>query len=141
MICFLCFKFFLCVNNFIKWLAVKVHAIPVKRGKQDTALLRTSLKVLKENHLILMFPEGTRHGIEKKGKIQNGAVLMSLMSGAPIIPIGIQAKYIPFTKVKINIGKPMDISEYKDKKNEKETLEKLSKALMDEIIRLTNEKI
>lgn len=131
------------VNNFIKWLAVKVHALPVRRGKQDVKLLKDSVKVLKENHMILIFAEGTRNGIEKKGKIQNGAVLMSLMSGVPIIPIGIQSrtKYRPFTKVKINMGKPMDFSEYKDKKGDKETLDSLSKQVMEEMIRLTNEEI
>lgn len=131
------------VNNFIKWLAVKVHALPVRRGKQDTALLKNSVKELKANHIILIFPEGTRNGIAKKGKIQNGAVLISLMSGAPLVPIGIQAKkkYRPFSRVKINIGKPMDISEYKSKKADKETLDNLSKDLMNEIIRLTNSTI
>lgn len=131
------------VNGFIKWLAVKVHALPVRRGKQDVKLLKDSVKVLKENHMILIFAEGTRNGIEKKGKIQNGAVLMSLMSGVPIIPIGIQSKtkYRPFTKVKINMGKPMDFSEYKDKKGDKETLDALSKQVMEKMIYLTNEEI
>lgn len=131
------------VNGFIKWLAVKVHALPVRRGKQDVKLLKDSVKVLKENHMILIFAEGTRNGIEKKGKIQNGAVLMSLMSGVPIIPIGIQSKtkYRPFTKVKINMGKPIDFSEYKDKKSDKETLDNLSKQVMKEMIYLTNEEI
>ncbi len=131
------------VNGFIKYLAKKVHALPVKRGKQDVTLLKNSVKVLKENHAVLIFAEGTRNGIKKNGKIHNGAVLMSLMSGAPIIPIGMQSKskYRPFTKVKINIGKPIDLSEYKDKKSDKETLDKLSKDLMDEMIRLTNEEI
>ncbi len=131
------------VNGFIKWLAKKVHALPVRRGKHDMKLLKDSVKVLKENHMILIFAEGTRNGMKKNGKIQNGAVLMSLMSGVPIIPVGIQSKtkYRPFTKVKINIGKPMDFSEYKDKKGEKETLDKLSKEVMNEMIRLTNEEI
>lgn len=68
---------------------------------------------------------------------------MSLMSGAEIVPIGIQAikKYKLFSKVKINIGKPMDFSEYQDKKGDKETLDNLSKELMNEMIRLTNEEI
>lgn len=68
---------------------------------------------------------------------------MSLMSGAPIIPVGIQSKtkYRPFSKVKINIGKPMDFREYKDKKSDKETLKSLSKEVMDEMIRLTNQEI
>lgn len=49
------------VNGFIKWLAVQVHALPVKRGKQDVALLKNTTKILKENHIILIFPEGTRN--------------------------------------------------------------------------------
>lgn len=56
------------VNNFIKWLAVKVHALPVKRGKQDIALLKNTVKVLKDNNIVLMFPEGTRNGIAKNRK-------------------------------------------------------------------------
>ena len=129
------------VNRFVKWLAKKVHAIPVKRGKQDVGLLKNSVKVLKENNMILMFPEGTRMGIEKRGKIQNGAVLMSLMSDTQIIPIGINAekRYKVFSRVSINIGKPMDFSEYKKQKGEKEVLDALSNKLMEEIIRLTNE--
>jgi len=131
------------INSFVKWLAKKTKVIPVKRGKQDVGLLKTSVKILKENNMILMFPEGTRNGIAKRGKLQNGAVLMSLMSGAEIVPIGIQPKkmYKPFSKVKINIGKPMSFAEYKEQKGEKKVLEELSQKLMNEIIRLTNEEI
>ena len=131
------------VNRFVKWLAKKVHAIPVKRGKQDVGLLKNSVKVLKENHMVLLFPEGTRNGIKKNGKLQNGAVLMSLMSGAEIIPIGMQVKnnYKLFSKIIINIGKPIDFSEYNGKKGNKEVLDNLSNILMNEMIRLTNEEI
>ena len=131
------------INSFVKWLAKKAKVIPVKRGKQDVGLLKNATKILKENHMILLFPEGTRNGIEKRGKLQNGAVLMSLMSGANSVPIGIQAKkkYKFFSKVKVNIGKPMNFSEFKDKKGDKETLDNLSKEVMEEIIRLTNEEI
>lgn len=130
-------------NGFIKWVAKKTKVLPVKRGSGDAGMLKVCLKALKENHIVLLFPEGTRNGIAKHGKLHNGAVLMNIMSGAPIIPIGLQTKtnYKPFTKVKINIGKPMDFSEYKDKKNDKEFLNSLSNTLMEEIIRLTNEEI
>ncbi len=129
-------------NTFIKLIANKVHALPVKRGKQDTGLLKNCAKLLKESHIVLIFPEGTRNGIKKNGKIQNGAVLMSLMSGASIIPIGIQATYKPFiSRAIINIGKPMSFNEYKENRGDKETLNMLSKKVMDEMVRLTNEKI
>lgn len=131
------------VNRFVKWLAKKTKVIPVKRGKQDVGLLKNSVKILKENHIVLVFPEGTRHGIKKKGRLQNGAVLMSLMSGAQIIPVGMQVKknYKIFSKIIINIGKPIDFSENKAEKGNKEVLDNLSKTLMEEIIKLTNEEI
>ncbi len=46
-----------------------------------------------------------------------------------------------FTKVKVNIGKPIDYSIHKDKINDKDALEKLTDDLMKEIIRLRDEKI
>lgn len=54
------------INGFVKWLANKTKVIPVRRGKQDVALLKNSVKILKENHMILLFPEGTRNRNRKK---------------------------------------------------------------------------
>ena len=128
-------------NKFLYWLADKTHIMPVKRGKQDIAILKKSLKILKNNNIVLLFPEGTRHGIKKNGKLQNGAALMTLKSGVPILPVGIQGGYNPFSKVKINYGKPMYFDEYKDKEITKQVLEEVSNKIMNEIVRLTNEKI
>lgn len=128
-------------NRFLIWLAKKVHALPVKRGKQDIAILKNSLKILKQDHIILLFPEGTRNGIKKKGKLQNGAALMALKSGVPVIPVGIQGNYKAFTKVKINYGKPMYFEEYKNKEITKSVLDEVSDQIMQEIVRLTNENI
>ena len=115
--------------------------MPVKRGKQDIAILKKSLNILKNNNIVLLFPEGTRNGIAKNGKIQNGAALMTLKSGVPILPVGIQGGYKLFSKVKINYGKPMYFDEYKDKEITKQVLEEVSNKIMNEIVRLTNEKI
>ena len=128
-------------NGFLIWLAKKTHVLPVKRGKQDVAVLKNSLKVLKNGNIILLFPEGTRNGMKKYGKLQNGAALMALRSGVPVIPVGIQGNYKPFHKVKINYGKPLDFSKYDSKNAEKETLDKISKEIMDNIIMLTNQKV
>ena len=128
-------------NKFLYWLADKTHVLPVKRGKQDIAILKKSLKILKNDNIILLFPEGTRNGMKKKGKLQNGAALLALKSGVPIIPVGIQGNYKPFTKVKINYGKPMYFEEYKNKDITKQTLDEVSNQIMQEIVRLTNERI
>ena len=128
-------------NNFIRWFAKKCAVFPVKRGKMDIESMKFSLKILKEGQILMLFPEGTRHGLEKNGKAHNGAAFLALRTGVPVIPVGIQGEMKPFHKVKLNYGKPLDFSKYQTNKTEKELLDKVSKEIMDNIIMLTKEKI
>ena len=91
-------------NKFICWLADLFGIYPVKRGTADLQAIKVSLRLLKHNELLLMFPEGTRNGMEKGVKPKNGAVLIAATAEKPIIPIGIQGNFKPFRKVIINIG-------------------------------------
>lgn len=113
-------------NKFIYWFAGKTNIFPVKRGKQDIESIKKSLKVLNENKILAIFPEGTRNGIKKNGKIQNGPAYLAARSGVEIIPVRIEGNFKPFTKVKIYYGKPLDFSQYQSKKPEKETLDLIS---------------
>lgn len=129
-------------NIFLYWLGYLFDVITVKRNSQDIDSIKRSLKLLKEGHLLAIYPEGTRNGLQKNnGKVKNGAAFMAAITGVSVIPVGIQGSFKPFSKVIVNYGKPMDFSQYHSKKPEKEVLEKISDELMDEIIRLTNEKI
>ena len=128
-------------NKFIKWLGDKCCVFPVKRGMRDIESIKYSLKLLKDGEILVIFPEGTRKGLEKNGKAQNGLAYMAIRTGVPVIPVGIQGEMKPFRKVKLNIGEPLDFSQYKSNKPEKEILDKVSKEIMDNIIMLTNENI
>lgn len=128
-------------NKFICWLADIFGVYPVKRGKADLQAIKISLKLLKNDELLLMFPEGTRHGLEKGKKPKNGAVLIAATAKKPIIPIGIQGSFKPFTKVIVNIGKPIDYSQYSEDVKDKEQASKLTQELMDKIVELRDTKI
>ena len=128
-------------NNFIKWIAKKCCVFPVKRGKRDIESIKFALKVLNQGDILTIFPEGTRNGMEKNGKAQNGAAFLAIRTGIPVIPVGIQGVLKPFHKIKLNYGKPLDFSKYKTNKPEKDVLETVSKEIMDNIIMLTKEKI
>lgn len=128
-------------NRFICWLADLFGIYPVKRGKADLQAIKISLKLLKNDELLLMFPEGTRHGLDKGKKPKNGAVLIATTAGKPIIPIGIQGSFKPFRKVIVNIGKPIDYSKYSEEVKEKEQASKLTQELMQEIVSLRDAKI
>ena len=114
------------VNKFIYWFAGKMNVFPVKRGKQDIESIKKSLKVLKDNKILAIFPEGTRNGMKKNGKIQNGPSYLAARSGVEVIPVKIEGNFKPFRKVKIHYGKPLDFSKYQSKKPEKETLDLIS---------------
>lgn len=127
-------------NKFIKWFGRKCCVFPVKRGMRDIESIKYSLNLLKDGEILVIFPEGTRNGMEKNGKAQNGVAYMAIRTGVPVIPVGIHGEMKPFKKVKLNIGEPLDFSQYKTNKPEKEILDKVSKEIMDNIIMLTNEK-
>ena len=126
-------------NAGLRWLAGIFGVYPVKRGKADLQAIKISLKLLKNDEFLLMFPEGTRNGLEKGKKAKNGAVLIASTAEKPIIPIGVQGSFKPFRKVILNIGKPIDYSKYKEEVKDKEKASELTEKLMKEIVRLRDE--
>lgn len=112
---------------------------PVDRNSRDIEAMKMSLKIIKDGEILGIFPEGTRHGFEKNGRIKSGTARIALKTGAKVIPVGIKGDYKVFRKVIVTYGKPIDLSEYKttDKENEKENIEKVSQIIMDKIIELS----
>ena len=127
-------------NNFLNWILHLVDAIPINREKNDIEAMKKSLKALKSNELLGIFPEGTRKGMEKNLQAKNGAAFMALKGKTKVIPVGIQGSFKPFTKVKLNYGEPLDFSKYYGKEKDKEVLDIITKQIMDNIIMLTNTK-
>ena len=77
--------------------------------------------------------------MEKNLKAKNGAAFFALKGGVKVIPLGIQGSFKPFTKVRLVYGEPLDFSEYYGKEKDKETLDKVTDIIMDNIVKLTNE--
>lgn len=123
-------------NKILKWLGDVFGAYPIKQNSADLAAIKTSLKILKNKELLLIFPEGTRKGLEKGEPVKNGATTIAIKAGVPIIPVGIKGNFKVFSKLVVNIGKPMYFDEYKDKISDKELITKLTNDLMNEIVRL-----
>ena len=125
----------LCRIKIINWLAHLFDCIPIKRNTQDMEAMKRCLKVLKEDGVLGIFPEGTRNGMAKGAEVKNGAAFMALRTSSPIIPVGIKGSFKPFTKVTINYGTPIDVTKYD--KNDKESLDKLTEEVMNNIVQLT----
>lgn len=114
----------------------KLNAFPVKRGGNDREALRTGLKVLKEGKVLGLFPEGTRSKTGKLGKGLAGAGYFALRTNAQVVPCAIIGSYRIFQKVKVIYGKPIDMSELREKKASPEEATNL---IMTHIQQLLNE--
>ena len=125
-------------NKILRGVLKTADTIPINREKNDIESMKRTIKGLKNGDLLGIFPEGTRRGLEKNVKVKNGAAFFALKSKVKVIPLGIQGSFKPFTKVKLVYGEPLDFSEYYGKEKDKETLDKVSDIVMDNIIMLTN---
>ena len=100
------------------WFFAHFHGIPIKRDSADRAALRQAEAVLKRGEPLVIFPEGRCSQDGKLLRIQPGAALLSVRTGAPIIPIGIRytnemlpygTKMLHFTRhpVRVDFGPPI----------------------------------
>ena len=126
-------------HRFLNWIAHVFDVIPIKRGMRDLEAMKRCVKALKDGETLGIFPEGTRKGLEKGAKVQNGAAYMALKTKVKVVPVGIQGSFKPFTKVKLNYGTPIDFTKNENKNPEKEMLEEATKEIITNIIMLTNE--
>ena len=62
---------------------------PVDRGAADVDAFRTAERVLREGHILMIFPEGTRSPTGELQKPRDGLAMLALRTGAPIVPVGI----------------------------------------------------
>lgn len=126
-------------NKFLALLGWAFNAVAVKRDHKDITALKTTLKGLKADEAFAMFPEGTRNGLAKGEDVKEGAAFFALKTGAKIQPVGIVGGSKPGEKVYVNYGKPLDYSNLVSKNPDKETLARVSKEIMDNIIMLTKQ--
>lgn len=124
-------------HRFMRWIEKPFGLIPIDtKEKSDIEAIKKSLKVLKNDEILGIFPEGTRNGMAKNVEIKNGVSFFALKTGVQVIPIGIKGDFKLFSKIRYNIGEPLNFSEYKGK-FEKDDLEETTNIIMSNIISLT----
>ena len=134
-----------------RWFFPKVGMIPVDRsgGEKSHAALDAAERVLRRGELFGIFPEGTRSRDGMLYKGHTGAARLAIKVGCPIFPVGIvgtreiQPPDAPMPRlggrVKIAIGRPIDVSRYVSRSVDPMVLREITDELMFEIRELTGQ--
>lgn len=111
----------------------KLGAFPVDREEVDLSTFKRALKVLKNERVLGIFPEGTRVKTIDIENAKPGIGLIALKSKTSVLPVFIEGNYKPFTRINIYYGQPMDFSDYYSKKVSKEDYLLISKDILQSI--------
>ena len=122
-------------NKLFAFFLNKIGVFPVKRGEADIKSIKTSLKLLKENKVMGIFPEGTRN---KTGelKAEPGVAMIAIRAGSPVLPIAIVGNYKLFHRTIVKIGKPVLMDKYSNQKLQNEDYQNISMDIMKYINKL-----
>jgi len=116
-------------NKILGWAFTKVHGFPVDRGNMDMTAVRTAMNLLKEGKTLGIFPEGTRSRSGHMLPLLGGASLMALRAGVDVVPVYIDGNYKPFTKMIVRVGKPIDTSDLRAGRINKDTCDVLTERM------------
>lgn len=122
-------------NAFLRALMNGLGAFPIKRGEADIKSIKTSLKLLSSGKVIGLFPEGTRN---KTNEViaEPGIAMLAVKAKVPVVPVAIVSSYKFFKRTKVIIGKPIELTEYYDRKLLNEDYLKISLDIMNTINKL-----
>ncbi|NLW40078.1 MAG: 1-acyl-sn-glycerol-3-phosphate acyltransferase [Tissierellia bacterium] len=123
-------------NKILAKIIYKLGAFPVDRDGSDISAIRSSLRVLKEEKVLGIFPEGTRVSRVDLDNVKAGVGLISIKGKSPVVPVYIQSNYNIFSKVIVRIGKPIHLDESFDKKLSTEEYRSISREILQAIYSL-----
>lgn len=119
-----------------KWFFTTLGAYPINRGGNDIESVKNTLKLLKNNKNIVVFPEGTRVKSGDSVEFKNGFVFFALKSDCMVVPMVFRKKPKLFAINKLVVGEPFrfsDIPEFNGVKPTKEVLNRASEVLTEKM--------
>ena len=128
-----------------------VGQVPIDRDDPDAsrAALKTGVRVLREGHLLGIYPEGTRSPDGRLYRGKTGVARMALEAGVPVIPCvmvntdKIQPTGRRFPKLRprpgVRFGKPLDFSRYEGMAGDRFVERSMTDEIMYEMMQLSGQ--
>lgn len=123
-------------NPFVRFVLTDLGAIPVDREKVAMSTFKQVIKVLNEDKMLGIFPEGTRVKNREDSHPHEGFVMFALKTKSPIVPVHIDGEYGFRKKIKLTFGRPIYLDEYYEKRIRSEQMAEISQKIMDTIYQL-----
>ena len=114
-------------------------AFPVRRGHRDVDAIETAVRLCREGHIVVMFPEGTRRkkGLRKKweARAHTGAARIALEANVPLVPAAIKGTdaLLRLGPLRVAYAPPVAMD---DLRGRDDAAQVATVRLMDEIARL-----
>lgn len=126
-----------------RWFFKKVGTFDVDTSGENKAknqeAIKKACKLLKSGEKIVIFPEGQTHPVTVNVPFKDGAPIIAKLTNTVLVPFGIHGRYLPFSKININFGEPINFKELKLNKNEESKyLEGKVRILQDKHIKRSN---
>ncbi len=117
-----------------------IHVYPVDRDGRDVDAVNWALKILNQDKVLLLFPEGTRSPGHLR-RATDGLTYLALRSQAAIVPVGITGTehlpgfarvVFPFRRLTVNIGQAFTLPQIEGRVP-REVLASLTTTIMERI--------
>ncbi len=128
------------VGGPVSWFLRSYGAYPLNRGRIDVGAYRWILNQLKRDHVVVIFPEGTRNPKGMK-RANPGIAKIAIESQAAILPVGITGTahlgtwariFNPTGRIRVNIGTAFTLPAVEGNLN-REVLESLTDLIMQKV--------
>ena len=122
-------------HKILGFILKKLNTIPIDRENTGISTVKQILRAIKDGYVLGLFPEGTRVKGKEFGQAKAGLSLFASKGKANVVPISVISSYKLFSRVKIYIGEPIDMSQYFRAKLTNEDHERISEEVMQVIIK------
>ena len=122
-------------HKILGFILKKLNTIPIDRENTGISTVKQILRAIKDGYVLGLFPEGTRVKGKEFGQAKAGLSLFASKGKANVVPISVISTYKLFSRVKIYIGEPIDMSQYFRAKLTNEDHERISEEVMQVIIK------
>lgn len=121
------------------WLMRALLAFPVNRKSADLTSLKTAIKVLNDDKVFGIFPEGKRSVTDEMDELEKGVAFLAIRTGSPIVPIYLHPNSWRTVHPKLIVGKPINVSAIVAEADRNSLIDVVTDAVSDSLYALKDE--